>query len=119
MSLFAALGLYGLLVINNLSTIQSAGAGSLLSAVLSVNKGTGISDGYVILWVGLLFQLVAVLLYGHVKAEIDEDLYFEQKSKTDFWAEACAAEGLLRGTHDIYGSTCSGRAINANLQAAI
>lgn len=112
LGLCLSLALYGLLVLTNLSTIKSAGVGHMMSAVLSVSKGTGVSSGYIVLWLGLLFQLVAILLYSNVKTETGEDTYIDQKSVKQYLNDTRpGADGMLSDAHMMYGSTNAGPAI--------
>jgi len=79
---------YGVEVLQNLDSVQSAGPlSSVFSAVLSTSKGTGVSRGYMMLWVAALFQIVALVLYSQVQWDKEESKYRENKAVREYEEE--------------------------------
>lgn len=81
------LALYAFLALVSMSDIQSS-KGQVFSMLLSASQGTGFSHGYVLLWLGVLFQLVAVWLFGEAKRSRAEDKLVDEKFQRAFEEEA-------------------------------
>jgi len=66
--------------------------GQFGSTIIDVAKGTGISHGYMIMWLAVLVQIVQIILYKYGRIS-DENRMVEQKMQEQFEAELAYGTG--------------------------
>lgn len=82
--------LYGGLVIVRLESMTPRG---LVGVVLTPSRGLGVSDGYILMWLGQIIQWAVVSLYQNGKSGA-EDQYQDAKMHQELEAEMAAAHDL-------------------------
>jgi len=90
--IYGAFCLYGLTDINN-----AVG----LDAVISVSKGFGVSLGYIVLCIALLFQLIALMLYPMCQRVLAEELYLNRKAEEGFRKQQAEMRGYGAFDHSV------------------
>lgn len=97
--------LYGGLVLLRLEYAQPRG---LMSLAFTPSRGTGISDGYVLLWFSQVIQWAVLILYAN-GATVAEDMFEEAKAQQQLEAEMAATAAFADNMFGRRGGSLSAR----------
>lgn len=86
--------LYYIFVIMELDAITIGGLGGMAKVVLEASHSVGVSEGYIICWLGVSAQLTALILFNFARSEFDEWVYEENKANEEFRREEMLYGGM-------------------------
>lgn len=82
--MFFSLGFYYILVIIQLDNVYGGGLGMLVSGILSMSRGFGMAEGFVLISFGTSLQVVSMFMFCLTQSESREDEYEDYRMNKEF-----------------------------------